>query len=53
MGTAFFLENREMGIINIGNTGFVIVDGETIEINNRDGLYIGKGKVVKNHEAVI
>ncbi len=44
MGTAFFLENREMGIINIGNTGFVIVDGETIELNNRDGLYIGKGK---------
>ncbi|NMB28260.1 MAG: 5-dehydro-4-deoxy-D-glucuronate isomerase, partial [Tissierellia bacterium] len=42
--TAFFLENREMGIINIGNTGFVIVDGETIELNNRDGLYIGKGK---------
>ncbi len=32
-----------MGIINIGDKGFVIVDEETIELNNRDGLYIGKG----------
>ncbi|WP_246637516.1 5-deoxy-glucuronate isomerase [Crassaminicella profunda] len=43
IGSAYFLERRELGIINIGETGFVIADGERIELNPRDGLYIGKG----------
>lgn len=43
IGSEYFLERRELGIINIGEKGFVIADGERIELNPRDGLYIGKG----------
>ncbi|WP_173915495.1 5-dehydro-4-deoxy-D-glucuronate isomerase [Halobacillus sp. Marseille-Q1614] len=43
--TEFFLERREIGIINISDqTGKVTVDGETYELNKRDCLYVGKGK---------
>ena len=39
-----FLDRREMGIINIGSTGSVSVDGEKFELEKLDCLYIGKGK---------
>ncbi|MFW3388160.1 UNVERIFIED_CONTAM: 5-deoxy-glucuronate isomerase, partial [Kocuria sp. CPCC 205274] len=42
-GVDFFLQRREMGIINIGGAGFVVVDGERYELAAHDGLYIGKG----------
>lgn len=43
--TEYFLERREVGIINIAdNTGKVTVDGETYQLNKRDCLYVGKGK---------
>jgi 4-deoxy-L-threo-5-hexosulose-uronate ketol-isomerase len=38
----FFLQRRELGIINVGNPGIVIVDGESYELNNREALYIAK-----------
>jgi 4-deoxy-L-threo-5-hexosulose-uronate ketol-isomerase len=41
LGTNFFLERREMGIINIGGSGKIILDGVTYEMANQDGLYIG------------
>ncbi|ARK29529.1 5-dehydro-4-deoxy-D-glucuronate isomerase [Halalkalibacter krulwichiae] len=42
--TDFFLARREIGIVNIGPKGKVIVDGEEFELNKRDCLYVGRGK---------
>ncbi len=39
-----FLDRREMGIVNIGSTGSISVDGETFILDKLDCLYIGKGK---------
>ena len=39
----YFLERRELGCINIGGAGVIIVDGEVYEMNPRDGIYVGKG----------
>ena len=39
----YFLERREMGIINVGGGGSISVDGQTFKINHKDALYIGKG----------
>lgn len=39
----FFLERREIGIINVGDKGVVEVAGEPYELANREALYIGRG----------
>ncbi len=39
----YFLERRELGIINVGDAGSVSVDNETFKVNHKDALYIGKG----------
>ncbi len=39
----YFLQRRELGIINIGGAGRVTADGVVYEIGERDGMYIGMG----------
>lgn len=42
-GTKTFLERREMGILNIGETGAVTVGGTEHSVANGEVLYIGMG----------
>ncbi len=42
-GTPGFLDRREMGILNIGETGTVEVDGNTHTLEGGELLYVGMG----------
>ncbi|HQV61847.1 MAG TPA: 5-dehydro-4-deoxy-D-glucuronate isomerase [Chitinophagaceae bacterium] len=39
----FFLERREMGIINVGGKGTVTADGKVYDIEKLECVYLGKG----------
>jgi 4-deoxy-L-threo-5-hexosulose-uronate ketol-isomerase len=39
----YFLERRELGIINVGGSGTVQADGETYNLEKLDCVYLGKG----------
>ncbi|HEV8282683.1 MAG TPA: 5-dehydro-4-deoxy-D-glucuronate isomerase [Chitinophagaceae bacterium] len=39
----FFLERREIGIINVGGAGIVKADDESFSLNKLDCVYLGKG----------
>jgi 4-deoxy-L-threo-5-hexosulose-uronate ketol-isomerase len=39
----YFLERREIGIINVAGDGIVVADGQSYDLHKFDCLYIGKG----------
>jgi len=39
----YFLERREIGIINVGGEGMITADAHTFDLKKLDCLYIGKG----------
>jgi 4-deoxy-L-threo-5-hexosulose-uronate ketol-isomerase len=43
IASEYLLERREMGIINIGGDGAIIVDEQEYALAGRDALYIGRG----------
>ena len=39
----YFMRNRELGIINTGGDGVVIVDGQEYPLGYSEALYVGRG----------
>ena len=42
--SSYFLERREMGIINIGGNAIIEIDGDKMKLGYKEALYIGRGK---------
>ncbi len=42
-GTDYFLQRRELGLINIGGAAVVEVDGICYDVGPREALYVGQG----------
>lgn len=43
LGSNYFLERRELGIINVGGKGIISLDGIEYELDFKDAIYIGMG----------
>ena len=50
-GTPNFLDRRELGVVNLGEPGRVIVDGTTHALAAGDGLYVGMGTQAVSFES--
>ena len=48
----YFLERREMGVINIGGLGIICVDGKRYEVDYKEAMYIGRGAKDISFESV-
>lgn len=46
LGETSHLTRRELGIVNVGQTGHVLVDDEKFELEHLDGLFVGRGSEV-------
>jgi 4-deoxy-L-threo-5-hexosulose-uronate ketol-isomerase len=42
-GVEYFLERRELGLVNIGGPALVSIDGRNLAIDTHEALYIGMG----------
>jgi len=40
---SYFLERRELGVLNVGSAGSVSVNGTRFELQKLDALYVGRG----------
>jgi len=43
LAATFFNERREMGVLNLGGPGSIVVDGQTHSLGHLDCLYVGRG----------
>lgn len=51
-GTDYFLQRRELGLINIGGDARVTVDGTVYDVAAREALYVGQGAKELSFESV-
>ncbi len=43
LAAPYFLARRELGAINIGGPGVIVLDGKEYAVGSRDGIYVGMG----------